>query len=612
MAAAGQIVPSPTLPLDAERVDLLASLVRGLDAPGLLWISGYAAGLAAATNAVRSAAGVAAAVLPTVLPAADANASCVATILYGSQTGNGRRIAEALGERLQSQGLRVRVLPTGGYALRELTRERRLFVVMSTHGDGDPPDDARQLTDILLGRRAPKLPSLEFAVLALGDSSYPKFCDIGRRIDERLAELGGRRIFDRIDCDVDFESPASDWQARVAEWVERLPADGPGTRVAVLRPVASAPAYSRERPFHAEILANQRITMGEGVREVRHVELSLAGSGLSYEPGDSLGVVPENPTETVAAVLTAARLDGTQIIERNGVRRPIAEWLTSRLEITLVTRTLIAKIAERGGHAGLAALLQPGQEQALRALITRVQLVDLLERYPADWDAAALTAALRPLAPRLYSIASSTREVEDEVHLTVARIDTGSDGAGRPGAASHFLATRADQAAVPVYVESNARFRLPGDASRDLIMIGTGTGIAPYRAFVQERAATGARGRNWLIFGARHFAQDFLYQLEWQRALKQGVLARIDLAFSRDGGQRVYVQQRISDAGRLLYEWIENGAVLYVCGDATRMAPDVHAALAGVIARHGGLSPEAAREQLDRLGADGRYLRDVY
>ena len=310
MAAAGQIVPSPTLPLDAERVDLLANLVRGLDAPGLLWISGYAAGLAAATTAVRGTAGVAAAALPTALPAADADASWVATILYGSQTGNGRRIAEALGERLQSQGLRVRVLRTGEYALRELTRERRLFVVMSTHGDGDPPDDARQLTDFLLGRRAPKLPSLEFAVLALGDSSYPKFCDIGRRIDERLAELGGRRIYDRIDCDVDFESPASDWQARVAEWVERLPAEGPGTRVAVLRPVASAPAYSRERPFHAEILANQRITMGEGVRDVRHVELSLAGSGLSYEPGDALGIVPENPAETVAAVLTAARLDG--------------------------------------------------------------------------------------------------------------------------------------------------------------------------------------------------------------------------------------------------------------------------------------------------------------
>ena len=599
MAAAGQIVPSPTPPLDAERVHLLAQLVGGLDAPGLLWVSGYAAGLAAAAA-------------PTALPATDADAPWAATILYGSQTGNGRRIAEALGERMQSQGLRVRVLRTGEYALRDLTRERRLFVVMSTHGDGDPPDDARPITDFLLGRRAPRLPSLEFAVLALGDSSYPRYCEIGRRVDERLAELGGRRIFDRIDCDVDFEAPASDWRARVAEWAGQLPSEGQGARVAVLRPVASTPAFGRERPFQAEILANQRITIGEGVRDVRHVELSLAGSGLSYQAGDALGVTPENPTETVAAVLAAARVDGTQVIERSGERRPLTEWLASGLEITLVTRPLIAKIAERGGHRELTALLQPGQEPALRALMTRVQLADLLERYPADWDAEALAGTLRPLAPRLYSIASSAREVEDEVHLTVARVDSGGDGSSRPGAASHFLATRADQAAVPVFVESNPRFRLPADGSRDVIMIGTGTGIAPFRAFVQERAATGARGRNWLFFGARNFARDFLYQLEWQRALKQGVLARIDLAFSRDGGQQVYVQQRISEAGRQLHDWIENGATLYVCGDATRMAPDVHAALAGVIAAHGGLSPELARERLDRLGADGRYLRDVY
>jgi len=609
MAAAGQIVPSPTLPLEAERVDLLARLVHGLDAPGLLWISGYAAGLAAASNAAWGAPADAAAAIPAAAP--DDDSLRVATIVHGSQTGNGRRIAEALGERLLARGMRVRVLRAGEYEPRELARERRLFVVMSTHGDGDPPDDARPLTDFLLGRRAPKLPSLEFAVLALGDSSYPKYCDVGRRIDERLAELGGRRIFDRIDCDVDFESAASGWRERVAGWIEQLPGDGAAARVAVLRPVASPPAFSRERPFPAELLANQRITWGEGVRDVRHLELSLAGSGLRYEPGDSIGVVPDNPAVTVAAVLAAARLDGDETVERDGRRRTLAEWLTTGLEITLVTRPLLAKFAERGPHPDLAALLRPGREAELRALMTQVQLADLLERYPANWDAAALAGALRPLAPRLYSIASSAKEVGDEVHLTAARIDTGG-GSSRPGAATLFLATRADGSPVPVFVEPNPRFRLPADGARDVIMIGAGTGIAPYRAFVQERVATGARGRNWLIFGARHLARDFLYQLEWQRALKRGALARIDLAFSRDGGRRAYVQQRIAEAGRELHEWLEGGATLYVCGDANRMAPDVHAVLAAVIAEHGGLSAEAARERLDRLGADGRYLRDVY
>jgi sulfite reductase (NADPH) flavoprotein alpha-component len=611
--AANLLPTNQAFPLDAERADRLAELVRGLDAPGLLWISGYAAGLAAASNHVTwGAAGVIA--QPAVVPAADADAPWAATIVYGSQTGNGRRIAESLGERLKGQGHRVRIARAGEYATKELAREKRLFIVMSTHGDGDPPDDARPLTDFLFGRRAPQLPSLEFAVLALGDSSYPKYCEIGRRIDERLGELGARRLFDRVDCDVDYETASSDWQARVGEWAEKLaPEAAAPARVAVLRPVASAPAWSRERPFAAQVLANQRITWGEGVRDVRHVELSLAGSGLRYEPGDSIGIVPENPEATVAGVLAAAGLDGSQLVERDGRRLPLAEWLARGLEITLVTRPLIAKIAERGRQAALTALLRPGQEAALRAFLVQNQLVDLLENYPADWDAAALVAALRPLAPRLYSIASSPSEVgENEVHLTAARVDSGGGCSKRPGAATHFLATRPEGAAVPVYVEPNPRFRLPADGTRDLIMIGAGTGIAPYRAFLQERVATGSRGRNWLIFGARHLARDFLYQLEWQRALKQGALARIDLAFSRDTGRKTYVQQRIREAGATLHAWLEGGAMLYVCGDATRMAPDVHAALAAAIAEHGGLSLDAARERLDRLGADGRYLRDVY
>ena len=599
MAVPTPISATQAFPLDAERADRLAELVRGLDAPGLLWISGYAAGLAAAN-------------VPAVRPAAEIDAPNVATIVYGSQTGNGRRIAEALGERLLTRGLRVRVLRTGEYPLRELANERRLFVIMSTHGDGDPPDDARPLTDFLLGRRAPRLASLEFAVLALGDSSYPKYCETGRLIDARLAELGATRILDRIDCDVDFGSQATDWQARVGEWIEKLPPEaGAPPRIALLRPVASAPSYGRERPFSAEVLANQRITFGDGVRDVRHLELSLAGSGLRYEPGDSLGVVATNPPETVAAVLAAARLDGDVSVERDGRRRTLADWLTTGLEITLVTRPLLAKFAERGPHPALAALLQPGCEAELRALFTQVQLVDLLERYPAEWDAAALAGALRPLAPRLYSIASSATEVGEEVHIAAARIDTGG-GLARPGAASHFLASRADGNVVPVYVEPNPRFRLPADGARDIVMIGAGTGVAPYRAFLQERVATGSRGRNWLFFGARHLARDFLYQLEWQRELKRGALARIDLAFSRDTAHKAWVQHRIVESGAMLYDWLEGGATIYVCGDATRMAPDVHAALAGVIATHGGLSDTAARERLDQLGADGRYLRDVY
>jgi sulfite reductase (NADPH) flavoprotein alpha-component len=588
-------------PLEPARIELLGRLVDGLDSPALQWLSGYAAGLAAGQGGAAQAA-----------PAAEADASPLATIVYGSHTGNGRRVAESLASRLSSLGVHARLLRAGEYATRELAQERRLFVVMSTHGDGDPPDDARAFCEFLFGRRAPRLPSLEYAVLALGDASYPRYCEIGRRIDERLAELGATRLYDRTDCDVDFEAPAAAWSAQaVALLQEARPAAAPG-RIAVLRPVAVPPPWSRESPFAAELLANQRVTVGEGVRDVRHIELSLANSGLHYEPGDAIGVIAENPPQAVADVLAAAGLDAAQTVERGGESGALGHWLQKRLEITRVSRPTIAAIAERSGSKELAGLLTPGREQALRDLMLRSQLPDLLERHPADWDAPALVAALRPLVPRLYSVASSMKEVGEEVHLTVARLDSGGDGSARPGAASHFLSTRDDGATVPVYIEPNLRFRLPADPARDIIMIGPGTGIAPFRGFVQERVASGARGRNWLVFGARRFSRDFLYQIEWQRARKRGALTRIDLAFSRDGGERIYVQQRLAEAGRELYEWIESGATIYVCGDATGMAPGVHAALAKVIERHGGVSAETAHERLDRLGADNRYLRDVY
>ena len=596
----------PEYPLDAPRVELLGQLVDGLDAHALQWLSGYTAGLAAAqvgtTRQLHA------------LPAADSedNAAAFATIIYGSHTGNGRRIAESLAARLSSLGLQGRLFRAGEYPLRELAAERQLFVVMSTHGDGDPPDDARAFCDFLFSRRAPRVQSLVFAVLSLGDSSYPRFCEIGRRVDERLAELGATRLYARADCDVDYEAPAADWSERAVELLQSVRAKAAPGRVAVLRPVAVASAWSRDKPYAAEVLANQRITVGEGVRDVRHLELSLAGSGLHYEPGDSIGIVARNPGPTVQAVLRAAGLDGQEIVERKGEPRALADWLGDTLEITRVSRPLIAAIAGRVGSAELTALLHPGAEEALRALILRSQLPDLLEEYPADWDAAALAAALRPMTPRLYSVASSMKEAGEEVHLAVARLDSGGSGSVRPGAASHFLSTRDEGAVVPVYIEPNPRFRIPADRSRDIVMIGAGTGIAPYRGFLQERAATGARGRNWLLFGARRFARDFLYQIEWQRALKQGTLTRLDLAFSRDGSERIYVQQRLLEAGRALYDWIENGATIYVCGDAAAMAPGVHAALGKVIEQQGGVSAETSRERLDRLGADGRYLRDVY
>ncbi|HKR76244.1 MAG TPA: assimilatory sulfite reductase (NADPH) flavoprotein subunit [Rhodanobacter sp.] len=603
------ILPTPSLA--AERLALLHRLTEGLPPADLYWISAWSAALAAQATRVVLPAGPAAAEAP------NAAAGERLTVLYGSQTGNSRRVAERLAERASAAGLNVRLLRTGAYAVRELAQERHLALVISSQGDGDPPDDALGLVEFLTGKRAPKLPQLKFAVLGLGDSSYPKFCAVSRQLDARFAELGAQRFAELGEADVDFEAVGASWSDGVLEKA-RDALGTPATPVAAnQRPVAlhavNNALHGRENPYAAEVLENQRIVSRDSAREVRHIELSLQGSGLRYEPGDALGVWPRNPPALVGEWLSLLRLDGEQEVAHDGRRLPLARWLTHERELTRLSRPLLAAHAAASGDAALARVLEPEQREALTRLLDTHQPIDLLRRHPVNWDAAQLVAALRPLTPRLYSIASSPKAVgEDEVHLTVAVVGYHAHGSDHLGAASSFLAAAGDEQRVPVFVEPNERFRLPADASRDVIMIGPGTGVAPFRAFVQERQTVGAAGRNWLFFGNRHFAQDFLYQTEWQQALKDSALHRLDLAFSRDGVSKIYVQNKLREHGRELYTWLRDGAHLYVCGDATHMAKDVHEALVDVAVAHGGLSAEDARGWLAELLQEGRYARDVY
>ena len=593
-------------PLPEGKAPLLAQLTEGLDAASLWWLSGYAAGLAGRTAVV-----LADQIVP---PVAGASADVARlSIVYGSQTGNSKRLAERLAEQSQAAGVTVRLVRADAYPLRELIDERHLQIIISTQGDGDPPDDARGFVEFLLGKRAPRLPALKFSVLGLGDSSYPKFCEIGRRLDARLEELGATRWQARADADLDLETIADPWLEQALSLArESLKASTSKATVTALRPVPPATVYTREHPFAAELLANQRITGRGSYKDVRHIELSLEGSGLDYEPGDALGVWPVNPPQLVADMLGTLGLDGEAVVTHGGQSLALAHWLGSKRELTRLTRPFIASHATRAQDAELDRLLAPDQAQALARLLSDTQPIELLQRTPAAWSAEALVAALRPLTPRLYSIASSQKSVGAEAHLTVAHIEYEDQGALRWGAASHYLATQDEGAKLPIYIERNERFRLPKDSSRDLIMIGPGTGVAPYRGFLQDRIATGASGRHWLLFGNPHFRSDFLYQLEWQRALKQGQLNRLDLAFSRDGASKTYVQHRLHERGREVYEWLENGAHLYVCGDATRMARDVHATLLSIIAAHGGKDEDAATDYLSELQRQGRYARDVY
>lgn len=594
--------------LSADRLIQLDRLTENLAPADLYWIAAYSAALALR----RAAPG-------GIKPAAESALTAVhsverLSVVYGSQTGNARRIAEQLAGRAEAAGLPVRLLRAGAYPLRELAQERHLVVVISSQGDGDPPDDALGFMEFVTGKRAPSLGLLKFAVLGLGDSSYPRYCAVSRLLDARLAELGASRFAEPGEADVDFEELAGTWSAAVLQTAQAalatLPQSGAASPLHVVGP---SDRYSRDNPFLAPVLENQSIVARNSDRDVRHLELSLEGSGFRYEPGDAIGVWPRNPSSLVAQWLDVVKLDGTREVEHAGRRLPLSQWLRDERELTRLTRPLLIAHADASGSGELKRVLEPANQAALSALLASHQPIDVLRQFPASWDADELVATLRPLTPRLYSIASSPRVVgHDEVHLTVGVVRYTAHGSEHVGAASAFLADASDDARVPVFVEANERFRLPADGSRDIIMIGPGTGVAPFRAFVQERQATEASGRNWLFFGNRHFRQDFLYQLEWQQALGDGSLQRLDLAFSRDHAQKAYVQHRMREQGRELYAWLRDGAHVYVCGDSAHMARDVHEALLEVIVTHGRQSTDDAKAWLGELLQQGRYARDVY
>jgi sulfite reductase (NADPH) flavoprotein alpha-component len=624
----GGVVIQGNFPIPEERRDQLQQLATELNREQLMWLSGYFAGAAAAApssipafqgNLLGSAQAraqlPAAAPVAPIAPAAAAVAAPTLTIISASHTGNGRKISEKLLAAVQGIGLQARMVKAGDYNPRDIAKEKLLYIVISTHGDGDPPDEARALYEFLGTKRAPQLPELQYSVLALGDTSYPKFCEAGRVVDERLAKLGARRLLPRVDCDVDFEKLARTWSddalARVREIKEKLAPPPAAATFAAAPAQAAQPVreLTRANPATAEVLANQRIVGRSALREVRHLELSFPGLGELYKPGDALGIVHRNPEPAVEAVLKATRLDASATVTAEGKTHKLLEWLRDERELTRIARPLLVQVA---GQAKVDITELLGNAEAMAKLTATCQVSDVLASYPADWTPEALVAALRPVHGRVYSIASSPAAVGDEAHLTVAIVGSDTDRKLLAGAASDFVVKTPTDSNVQVWIERNDRFRVPADGSRDIIMVGPGTGVAPFRGFVQEREATGATGRNWLFFGGRSLYHDFLYQLEWQQALKRKALHRIDVAFSRDQAEKIYVQHRIRQAGKELYSWLSNGAYLYVCGDASAMAPDVNAALLDVVREQGGMDADDAQAWVADLTADGRYLRDVY
>lgn len=594
--------PPPTLPgspLPPAAHATLQALAGTLGSAELQWASGYLAGYAAALGNRGTA-------------AAPQSAAATLTVLFGSQSGNARRLATDLMHQAEARGLPVRSINMLDYKPAQLRSETHLLVLVSTHGEGDPPDAALELYEHLHGRKAPALPGLNFAVLALGDSSYEHYCKTGRDFDAVLEKLGGKRIHARADCDVDFAEPAGAWINTTLDAVQaamRLAAPAAAPKPAVV----GTSTTTRERPFAATVLENLCLTGRGSGKETRHIELSLAGSGIHYEAGDALGVLPANPVPLVAEIIERLHLDANAPVTVGRDPAPLVQALTERVEITTLTAAFLAGWAEISGAQRLRELLADEDGQALSAYLGSCQIIDVLTEFPvtglAEEDFVRL---LRRLPPRLYSLASSLKACPEEAHLTVARVRYAAHGRAREGVASGWLAGRAPDATVPVYIQDNPEFRLPADPATPVIMIGPGTGVAPFRAFLQDREATGATGRNWLFFGEQHFRTDFLYQTEWQRYRKDGLLTCLDVAFSRDQTQKVYVQHRMHARAQELWAWLEEGAHLYVCGDAKHMADDVHRALAAIVMQAGGRDREQADTYLRDLQRARRYQRDVY
>lgn len=586
-------------PLSADQAEQLNRLLQTLHAEQMTWLSGYLAGLCASSAPAANSAE----------PVTRSESLPELTILYGSQTGNSEGVARRAAERAEARGFAVRLADMGEFGKPQLKNAANLLVVVSTHGDGEPPDAALELHELLAGRKAPPLKGTRYAVLALGDSSYERFCQTGKDFDARLEALGGERLLERVDCDVDYEDAASAW---IDSALERFGATVQRSATVLTLPGAkpAAPVWSKNNPFPATVLDNIRLNGRGSTKQTHHLELSLEDSGLSFEPGDALGVVARNSEHYVDELLDTLRLDPEQSLDSgNSLRRALIE----DYEVTTLTRPLLQNWAELSGSDRLRGLLAEERKTELREYTHGRELIDLARDYPVTGlDGAEFAGALRKLPPRLYSIASSHKVSPDEVHLTVGAVRYHSHGRERFGVASTYLAGLEEGATLPIYVDANKNFRLPADPDAPAIMIGPGTGVAPFRAFLAEREALGAGGRNWLLFGEQHFLTDFLYQTDWLNWRKRGLLSRLDVAFSRDQADKVYVQHRLREQAAEVWAWLQDGAHVYVCGDAERMAPDVHRALFDIVRDRGGLGEEAATEYLRRLQRDKRYQRDVY
>ncbi|PXA04293.1 sulfite reductase [NADPH] flavoprotein alpha-component [Coraliomargarita sinensis] len=600
MSNSDSIVPGNN-PLRPEQANLLNQLLPGLAPEQMMWLEGFVSGLRAGQGGPAAAAAQQPATSPEL------------TVLYGTESGNSESLADQTVKAAKGSGFKAKAVNMADLKVAKLKDIQNLLVIVSTWGEGDPPETAVDFYEEFMSDKAPKLENTRFSVLGLGDTSYEHFCKMGKDFDSRLEALGAKRIYDRKDCDVDYDDDYEAWHAGALKALEaEAGASATATAPAAATAAAAPVKYSRKNPFPAELKERVLLNGKGSAKETIHLEFDLEGSGLTYETGDALAVIPHNASDVVEDLLKASKLDGDTKVSLKDGEFSLHEALTSHLDITALSKPVLSRYNEFAKSDELDAVIN--DKEKLSDFIYGRDVVDLLTEYPAkELTADALVGIMRKLPPRLYSIASSPKAHPDEVHLTVGVVRYSSNSRPRKGVCSTYLAERIEEGQkAEVFVSPNKNFKLPADPDTPVIMVGPGTGIAPFRAFIEERQATGAKGKNWLFFGDQHYLTDFLYQTEWQSYLADGILTKLDVAFSRDQKHKIYVQDRMRENAKELYAWLLEGAKFYVCGDANRMAHDVDQALHDIVEQEGGFSKEEAADYVKQLKTDKRYLRDVY
>lgn len=596
-------------PFNDSQAERLSNVLSELDADQLHWLSGYISGITQTTS--FGPATTTSQEVVSVAAKLESKPQNI-TILFGSHTGHSEALSADLAEKAKQLGIEVSVSDMASFKTRDLKKIENLAIIVSTHGLGEPPVQAEDLYKYLHGKKAPNLSHINFSVLALGDSSYADFCQTGKDFDAVLEKLGAKRILDRQDCDVDYEDPAETWQeaflgsltqnSNQASLTEKVQANG--------TPVGSKTVYSKKNLFEATILEKINLNGKGSSKETIHIELDLEDSGITYEPGDALGVYGSNSPKLTQAVLEATKLSGDQLVTTHDGEKTLHDALTYDYELTPLTKSTLQKYAELTDSSKLKDILNGSDIQEY--LLGR-DILDLINETPYELSAEEFISTLRKNTARMYSIASSQEAVENEVHLLVSVVRYNALGRDKEGHCSTTLADRLEvDDKVKVFVDKNTRFKLPSDPESPIIMVGPGTGVAPFRAFMQQIEVSQKKNPSWLFFGDRNFTTDFLYQTEWQQYLNEGVLTKADVAFSRDQANKQYVQDRMIENGKELYEWLEKGAHFYVCGDASRMAKDVDSALKEIIQQQGGLSLEKTEAYIKNLQLSNRYQTDIY